>query len=158
MKIETKVNIYSTVFYSIVFGVLFTLASGLITNRVIDWPSFPASVLASVVASIIVGMVIPIGKCGVAVASKLAKPGTFLFTFIMYSVLMLIMLVFLCPILTLIIGCVIMGASAVAMLPSLYSFLIPFFLIGIVFLMLAGGFIMKLAMKCAGVPNEGKNS
>lgn len=153
MKIETKVNIYNTLFMSIFFGVVFTIVGGLIINGAVDWYNFPVEALVGVVVGFIVGMVIPIGKWGAAVASKVAKPGTFLFNLILYTVLLLIILLFMCPILTLFIGCVIMGAPVEAILPNLYSLFIPFFLIAIVILMLIGGYIMKLSMKCAGVPD-----
>jgi|GEM_PF-1973859 len=154
MKIETKVNIYNTLFMSIFFGVAFTVLGGLITNGAVDWHNFLVEALVGIVVGFIVGMVIPIGKWGAAVASKVAKPGTFLFNLILYTVLLIIILLFMCPILTLFIGCVIMGAPVAAVLPSSYSLFIPFFLIALVNLMLFGGYIMKLSMKCAGVPDK----
>jgi hypothetical protein len=64
------------------------------------------------------------------------------------------MLTIMCPILTLFIGCVIMGAPVAAMLDirRIYSLYIPFYLIAIIILMLFGSSLMKLSMKCAGVP------
>lgn len=154
MQIEKKVNVYNTLFMSILIGVAFTIVGGLITNGAVDWKNFPIQVFAGVVVGFLVGMVIPIEKWGIALAGKLAKPGTFLFNLIMYAVLLVIMLLFMCPILTLFIGSVLLGAPIAAVLPNLYSLFIPFLLIGIVIVPLVGGFIMKLSMKCAGVPGE----
>lgn len=153
MKIEIKVIIYNTLFFSILFGVSFTIVGGLITNGAVDWHNFLVEALVGIVVGFIVGMVIPIGKWGTALAGKVAKPGSLLFNLIMYTVLLLIILLFMCPILTLFIGCVIMGAPVAAMLPHLFSLFIPFFFIALVILMLFGGYIMKLSMKCAGVPD-----
>ena len=49
-----------------------------------------------------------------------------------------------------------MGALVAAMLPNLFSFFIPFFLIGIVFIRIFGKLVTKLAMGLAGVPREVK--
>jgi hypothetical protein len=64
------------------------------------------------------------------------------------------MLLFMCPTMTLFIGCVIQGAPVAALLSNLYSLAIPVFLIAIVIVMLVGDFVTKLAMKCAGVPER----
>lgn len=154
MKVETKVKIYSALFFSIIIGVVLTLVGGLITSGKVDWNGFPLQALVGIVVGFIVGFIIPIGSWSAAVASKAAKPGTFLFNFIMYSVLLFIMLLFMCPLLTLFMGSVLMGAPVAAVLPNSYSLLIPFFVIGLVILMIFGGTIMKLAMKCAGAPKE----
>ncbi|MFZ7121378.1 MAG: hypothetical protein ACOWWH_10545 [Eubacteriaceae bacterium] len=103
-----------------------------------------------------VGLIIPIGKWGAALAGKAAKPGTFLFNLIMYAFILVVMLIFMSPALTVFIGSVLHGAPVIAVLPSSYSLFIPFFLIGIVLIMIVGGPIMKLALKCAGVPKAVK--
>jgi hypothetical protein len=154
MKTETKVNIYNSLFISILFGVSFTILGGLILSGSIDWENFPAEAIFGVAVSFAIGMAIPGGKWGFALASKVAKPGSLLFSFIMYTIILAIMLTLMCPILTLFIGCVIMGAPLAAMLNirSMFSLYIPFYGIAIIILMLCGNLLMKLAMKCAGVP------
>lgn len=154
MKIETKVNIYNTLFSSIIFGATFTILGGLITSGTVDWPNFPVTVLVGSLVGLIIGAIIPIGKWGSAVASKLAKAGTFLFNLVMYAVLLIIILLFMCPILTVFIGSVLHGAPVAAVLPGSFGLFIPFFLIGLVLLMIFGGWIMALSMKCAGVPKS----
>lgn len=154
MKIETKINLYSTLFYSIFFGVVFTIVGGLITSGAIDWPNFPATVLVGLVVGLVVGLIIPLGKWSIALANMVAKPGTFLYSLVMNTVILVIMLLFMSPTLTIFIGSVLHGAPVAAVLPSSFSLFIPFFLIGSVLLMIFSGLIMKLAMKCAGVPNE----
>lgn len=156
MKIETKVNIYFTLLASILFGVAFTIMGGLLTSGAVDWYNFPAEALVGVGAGFIIGVVIPLGQWSAAVASKMAKPGTWLFNLVMYTVLLIIILLFMCPILTLFIGCVIMGAPVAAMLPHSYSLFVPFFVIALILLMLCGDYLLKLSMRCAGVPNEGR--
>jgi hypothetical protein len=152
MRAEIKVNAYNTLFVSVLFGVAFTMIGGLITNGSIDWHNFLIEVIFSIVVGFIVGMVIPGGKFGSALADKVAKPGTLFFNLIMYTVLILIMLLFMCPILTLFIGCIIMGASIISVLPNLFSLYIPFFIIAVLILTLFGDYLIKLSMKCAGVP------
>lgn len=154
MKMETKINLYTNLFNSLIFGALFTILGGLLTSGAVDWANFPLTALVGILAGFIIGMVLPIGKWGAAVAGKVAKPGTFLFNLVMYAVLLVIFLVFMCPILTLFIGSVLMGAPVAVMLPNAYSLFLPFFGIGLVVLMIFGGQVMKLALKCAGVSGE----
>jgi hypothetical protein len=154
MKTETKVAIYNSLFISIVFGVSFTILGGLITSGSIDWDNFLVEALFGIAVGFAVGMAIPGGKWGFALASKMAKPGSLLFNFIMYTIILLIMLTIMCPVLTLFIGCVIMGAPLTAMLPGMFSLYIPFFIIAIIILMLFGNSLMKLSMKCAGAAVE----
>lgn len=158
MKMETKINLYSTLFYSLFFGVIFTIVGGLITSGAVDWPNFPATVLVGAAVGLVIGLIIPLGKWSMTLASKTAEPGTFLYSLVMNTVVLVIMLIFMCPVLTIFIGSVLHGAPVVAVLPGSYSLFIPFFLIGIVLLMIFSGFIMKLAMKCAGVPNAAIDS
>ncbi|MFZ7121617.1 MAG: hypothetical protein ACOWWH_11795 [Eubacteriaceae bacterium] len=154
MKTEAKVKLFNTLFFSIIIGVVFTIAGELVTNGAILWDIFPIKSLVGIILGFIVGIIIPGGKCGVVLARKVANPDTFLFNFIMYAVLLLMTLVFMCPILTVFTDCVLMGAPVANVLSSSYSLFIPFFLIGIVLLMIFGGLIMKLSMKCAGVLNN----
>jgi hypothetical protein len=154
MKTETKINLYNSLFISVLFGVAFTILGGLILSGSIDWKNFLPEALFGIAVGFAIGMVIPGGKWGFALASKVAKPGSLFFNFIMYTIILIIMLTIMCPILTLFIGCVIMGAPVAAMLDirSIYSLYIPFYLIAIIILMLFGGSLMKLSMKCAGAP------
>lgn len=157
MKVETKINIFSNLFYGIFFGIIFTIIGGLIASGTVDWVNFPITVLVGVIVGFTVGMIIPVGKWSVALANKLAKPGTFLFNFIMYSVILLVLLLFMCPVLTVFMGSFLYGAPVMAVLPGSFSLFIPFYLIGIVLLMIFGGLIMKLAIKCAGAPDPAQN-
>jgi hypothetical protein len=154
MKIETKINIYNGLFISVLFGVAFTILSGLLLSGSIDWDHFLIEALFGIAVGFAIGMVIPGGKWGFALASKAAKPGSLLFSFLMNTIILVIMLTLMCPILTLFIGCVIMGAPIAAMLDirTMFSLYIPFYLIAIIMLMLLGNPLMKLATKCAGVP------
>jgi hypothetical protein len=154
MKFETKMNIYTTLFNSIIFGVVFTVAGGLLTTGAVDWPNFFITLLVGMTVGFIVGVVIPMGKLGFALGSKIAKPGTFFAKLIMNTVIVVVMLVFMCPVLTLFISSGIYGAPVVAVLPHIFDLFIPFFFIAIVIAMISGEFIKKLAMKCAGTPIE----
>ena len=157
MKAETKANIYNNLFINILFGTAFTIVGGLITNRRVDWHSFPIQTLVSILIGSVIGMVIPAGKLGAALARKVARPGTFLFKLVMYIVLLLIMLLLMCPILSLFIGCILQGAPVGAILPHMYSLFIPFFLMALVIVMFAGDYIMKLSRKCAGIVVQSSN-
>jgi hypothetical protein len=154
MKTETKINVYYGLFISVLFGVAFTILGGLFLSGSIDWDNFLIEATFGIAVGFAIGMVIPGGKWGFALASKVAKPGSLPFNFLMYTIILVIMLTLMCPILTLFIGCVVMGAPIAAMLDirSMFSLYIPFYLIAIIILMLLGNPLMKLAMKCAGVP------
>lgn len=154
MKKETKFNLINNLFNSIVFGVTFTILGGLITAGAVDWVHFPISALVGILVGFVIGMIIPLGKISGAVAGKVSKPGTFLFNLVMYAVLLVIILIFMCPILTIFMGSVLMGAPIAAVLPNAYALFLPFLGIGLILLMLFGGAIMKLSMKCAGVTPE----
>ena len=104
------------------------------------------------VVGLLVGLIIPIGKWSSELATKAAKPGTFLYNLIMFAFILLLMLIFMRPALTVFIGSVLYGSPVAAVLPNSYSLFLPLFLIGNVLLLIVGGHIMKLAMKCAGVP------
>jgi hypothetical protein len=150
MKKETKFNILNNLFNSIVFGVTFTIIGGLITAGTVDWPHFPISALVGVLVGFVIGLIIPIGKIGAAVASKVSAPGTFLFNLVMYAVLLVIILIFMCPLLTIFMGSILMGAPIAAVLPNSYTLFFPFLGIGLVLLMILGDSITKLAMKVSG--------
>ncbi|MEO1817050.1 MAG: hypothetical protein ABGU93_15820 [Acetobacterium sp.] len=154
MKLETKVNLYNNLFNSIIFGITFTIIGGLITTGAVDWASFPISALVGVMAGFVIGLIIPIVKIGAIVAGKLSKPGTFLFNLIMNTVLLILILLFMCPALTIFMGSVLMGEPISAVLPNSYALFLPFFFIGLILLMVFSGLIMKLSMKCAGITAE----
>ncbi|EHL07383.1 hypothetical protein HMPREF0322_01943 [Desulfitobacterium hafniense DP7] len=150
MKVETKVKVYSNLSFSILFGVLFTIVGGLLTNGAVDWAGFPLTALVGIAVGFTIAMVLPLGKWGAVVAGKVAKPDTFLFNLVMNAVLLIAILAFMCPILNLFIGSVLMGAPVAVILPQSYALYIPFFLIGLGVTALLGGLIMKLVLKCAG--------
>lgn len=154
MKKETKFNLLNNLFNSIVFGVTFTILGGLITAGAVDWPHFPISALVGVLVGFVIGLIIPIGKIGAAVAGKVSTPGTFLFKLVMYAVLLVTILIFMCPILTIFMGSVLMGAPIAAVLPNSYALFFPFFIVGLVLLMVFGGFITKFSMSVSGIQME----
>lgn len=150
MKVETKIKIYSNLCFSTLFGVLFTILGGLLTNGAVDWVGFPLTALVGIAVGFTITMILPLGKWGAAVAGKVAKPGTFTFNLVMNAVLLIAILTFMCPILNLFIGAVLMGAPVAVILPQSYTLYIPFFLIGLGITALFGDLIMKLVLKCAG--------
>ncbi|WKY45030.1 hypothetical protein Q5O14_02720 [Eubacteriaceae bacterium ES2] len=158
MKNDKKFNLISNLFNSIVFGLTFTILGGLITSGTVDWVHFPISALVGVAVGFVIGLIIPIGKIGAAVASKITTPGTFFFNLVMYAVLLVIILIFMCPILTIFMGSVLMGAPIAAVLPNSYALFFPFLGIGLVLLMILGGPITKLAMKVSGFEPENQQS
>ncbi|MBI4856206.1 MAG: hypothetical protein HY818_05675 [Acetobacterium woodii] len=159
MKKETKFNLLNNLFNSIVFGVTFTIVGGLITAGAVDWLHFPISALVGVFVGFVLGMIIPLGKISGGLASRIATPGTFLFNLVMYTVLLVIILIFMCPILTIFMGSVLMGAPIAAVLPNSYALFLPFLVIGLILLMVFGGLITKFSMKCAGMtPNFDQES
>ena len=97
----------------------------------------------------IMGMLIPSEKISGTIASKVAQPDTFLFRLVMYSVLMVISLIYMCPLMTIIKGCLIMGAPLKALIPSMYSLFVPFFILCTAALMIVGDPIMNLAKRLA---------
>jgi hypothetical protein len=111
MKTETKINVYNSLFISVLFGVAFTILGGLILSGSIDWKNFLPEAIFAIAVGFAIGMVIPGGKWGFALASKVTKPGTLLFNLVMYTLILIIMLTIMCPVLTLFIGCVVMGAA-----------------------------------------------
>jgi hypothetical protein len=152
MTTETKLGVFTNLFFSMLFGVVFTIAGGLFAGGSVDWKNFPAEAIVGIAVGFTVSTALPVGKWGAALAGKAAKPGSFLFKLIVNIFLILIMLLFMCPTMTLFVGCVIQGAPVMAMLPNMYSLAIPFFFIALVLVLLAGDFVMKLAIKCAGAP------
>ncbi|WKY45023.1 hypothetical protein Q5O14_02685 [Eubacteriaceae bacterium ES2] len=158
MSIEKKINLYLTLLNSLFYGVIFTILGGLITTGAVDWPHFPVTVLVGAVVGIIVGLVVPLGKWAQAVADKVSTPGKFLYNLAMNVVILIIMLVFMCPVFTVFIGSVLYGAPVLAVLPGSFTLFLPFFGIGLVLATIFGGLILKLALKLAGVPDTQKEN
>lgn len=143
-----KAVIYNTLFNSTIFGVVFTFAGGLLQGG-IDWPTVPIQIIAAIVVGFLIGVLIPSARWGAILGSKLAKPESFLFKFIVYSVIMIGMLVFMCPIITIFVACVLNGAPLAAAVPSLYGTFIPFYIIGVLILLIFGDMVAGFAIKCA---------
>ena len=62
-----------------------------------DIKSIAVQFAAGFVIGTIVSTIVPVGEIGAAVASKFSAPGSPAFSFFMFNVILLIMLVFMCP-------------------------------------------------------------
>lgn len=142
-------NFFVSLFNSVVFGVLFTFAGAPLSGQPIDWSTIPAQVIVGTVIGLAVSLLIPSGKWGAILASKVGKPGSFLFRFVMYSVILVTMLIFMCPILTVFTACILGHAPVMAVIPGVYALFLPFYFIGITVLVLAGDWITGLAIRCS---------
>ena len=128
---------------------VFTFSSSILKGHGIKWASIPLEIIVGFVIGMTISILIPIGKWGEILAKKVGRPGSFLFKLVMYSVILGIMLIFMCPILTVFMGSVVNGAPVLAVLPASYSLYIPFFVIGLIGSLILGDFLFKLAMMCA---------
>lgn len=144
---DKKTNLFLTIYMGIVFSIVFTVVGGLLNG--FDWAAVPIQFLVGLAVGVAVGLIIPVGDVGAAVAGKLCKPGTPGFTFIMFNVILLLMLLFMCPIMTVIFGCVLGGAPLPAVLPGAYSTFMPFYIPGTIVLQLVGDKVAALAAKTA---------
>lgn len=140
---------FVNLFNSLLFGSVFTFAGPLVSGQPIDWGSLPIQLVVGIGVGMLVGAVIPAGKWGGMLAGKAAKPGSLLFKFIMYSVILVVMLTFMCPVMTVVFACVLGGAPVMAVLPTAYGMFVPFYVIGIISLMLVGDIVTNAAIKCA---------
>ena len=140
-------NLFLTIYMGIVFSIVFTVVGGLLNG--FDWAAIPVQFLVGLVVGVAVGLIIPVGEIGGAVAAKLCQPGTPGFTFVMFNVILLLMLLFMCPIMTVIFGCVLGGAPLSAVLPGAYSTFMPFYIPGSIVLQLIGNKVAALAAKTA---------
>ena len=70
---------------------------------------------------------------------------------LLHSVILIVMLVFMCPALTIFIASIQGGAPVMAVLPASYNLAVPFYFVGIVALMLVGDFVTNAALKCAHI-------
>ena len=142
-------NFFVSLFNSLLFGVIFTFAVPIFNGQGIVWGQVPVQLVANFLVGLIISLVIPSGKWGGMLAGKIAKPGSVLFKFILRSVILLIMLLFMCPIMAVLFACVMGGAPVAAVLPTSYSVYLPLYIVGVVILMLIGDYVTNLAMKCA---------
>lgn len=149
MSEKVKITVYSNLLYAVFFGAFLSATGGLFVDGTIDLRGFPLMFFVSTGIGFIMGMLIPSGKISGTIASKVAQPGTFLFRLVMYSVLMVIILIYMCPLMTIIKGCLIMGTPLKALIPSMYSLFVPFFILCTAALMIVGDPIMNLAKRLA---------
>ena len=143
-----KANVYNAFFFSVIFGVLFAFVGSAVQGK-IDWPTIPPQIIVAIIVGFVVGLVIPSGKWGAALAMKVSKPGSVLFRFIMFSVILIVMLIFMCPLITLFMVCVLGKAPIAVAVPLFYSMFIPFYITGIIFLVIFGDRVAGFAVKCA---------
>ncbi|MDO5391915.1 MAG: hypothetical protein Q4F24_12625 [Eubacteriales bacterium] len=149
MKKELKVRILSSVFYGIFFGVVLTIVGSILNNGRIVCENFPMQFISSTVISTFMGMLIPGGMISSVITEKITKPGTVLYKAIFNSILMVIILLYMCPLMTIFYGCVIGGASIAAVLPGMFSMAPAFWVVCVLLLMIVGDSIMNLAIRIA---------
>ena len=142
-------NFFVSLFNSRLFGIVFTFVGPLLTGQPIIWPDIPAQILVGTGIGLAISLIIPAGAWGGMLAAKVAKPGSILFRFVMYSVILVTMLTFMCPILTVFIACVQGGAPVMAVLPGSYAMAPIFYAVGIVMLVLIGDPVTALAIRCS---------
>jgi hypothetical protein len=142
-------NLFVSLFNSLLFGVVFTFVGPVLSGQSIIWGDIPAQIIVGVVIGLAVSLIIPAGAWGGMLAAKVSKPGSILFKFVMYSVILVTMLTFMCPILTVFIACVQGGAPLMAVLPGAYSMAPAFYAVGIVLLLLVGDAVTGFAIRCS---------
>lgn len=145
-----KAAMFNGIFCSILFSVVFTFEAGLLQGH-IDWPTIPIQIIFGTIVGFLICTVIPCAHWGEQLGAKLVKPGSVLFKIIMYSTLLLVMLTFMCPIITIFVVCVLNKApfAAIASIPALYGTFFPFLITGVLLLLVLGDAIVALAIKCA---------
>lgn len=142
-------SFFVNLFNAIWISALFTLVVPLLNGQGIVWKAFPIQLIISIIVGFVITTVLPVGKWGAMLAGKAAKPGSLLFRFIMKSVIMVIMLIFMCPVMAVLFGCLFGGAPLMAVLPTAYNVFLPLYVIGMILLMLVGDQINGLAVKCS---------
>ena len=142
-------NFFVSLFNSVLFGVVFTFVGPIVSGQPIAWADVPAQIIVGIVIGLGVSLVIPAGKWAGILAAKVAKPGSILFKFVMYSVILVTMLTFMCPILTIFIACIQGGAPLMAVLPGVYAMAPTFYLVGVPMLILVGDPITAFAIRCS---------
>lgn len=150
MSKEFKANIYISLINSVIFGTLFSVLGSLMSSGTIDWNNLPAQIVVGIIVGFLISMILPAGKWGAALATKVASPGSFLFRLVLFSVILISLLIFMCPLLTWFAACVQGGAPLQAITSSLYAPFVPFYIIGITILLVVGDKITALANKLAG--------
>ena len=145
-----KAAMFNSIFCSILFSVVFTFEAGFLQGH-IDWPTIPVQIIFGTVVGFIICTIIPCAHWGEMLGAKFAKPGSILFKIIMFSTLLLVMLTFMCPIITIFVVCGLNKApfAAIASIPALYGTFFPFLITGVLLLLVVGDAIMALAIKCA---------
>lgn len=143
-----KIGTYISLFNSALMGVLFTAVGTMIGGSIV-WRDIAIQVVVSLIAGFVIGIVIPADRWGGKIAEKVAKPGTVLYKFIMYSVILAVMLTCMCPILAVFMGCIVNGAPLSVALTGCYQLVIPFYCVGITTLVLVGDRVIAIATKCA---------
>lgn len=154
MSTEQKVAVYNNLFMSVIFGILFSLAGGIILNGSIDWSVFGIQAIASAIVGFVIGLIIPVGKWSMLIAEVLEQPGTYFYKLISAAVLLIVLLFLMLPIITIFMGVVVQGVSVESLTSSIYVLFVPFLFIGLMVVPLISGPIMKLSMKCAGMTRQ----
>ena len=154
MNYNLKVSVFSSLFYGILFGAILTIVCSLLMNGKVIWSDFPLGFVVSVVISTVLGILIPAGKLGAIVALKFCKPNTLAFKAVMYSILMIIILLYMCPAMTFFNGYVLGGVPLDVLIPVAYDLFLPLFLICLPIVLLVGDPIMKFAQRCEGKQKE----
>ena len=152
---DKKTAFILTLYNTILFTVIFTVVGGLVNG--FDWKAVPGQAAIGFIIGFCVGSIIPVGDFGGAVAAKLFPPGTRGFGLVMNQVTLLIMLVFMCPLMTIAFGSILGGAPIMAGLSASFNLFIPFYIVGSIVLELVGSKVTALAIKTAhpnGMPNE----
>lgn len=146
---QWKVKLYSSLLNGIFFGVVLTIIGNVINNGSIDWSQFPIGFLSSTIIGTIMGIIIPGGKISEILTKKFVKPGTFLYKVIFNCFLMGIILLYMCPLMTIFNGCILGGATIMMVLPDMFLMAPYFFVICVPLLLFIGDSIMNLAFKLA---------
>ena len=144
---DKKTSNYLNCIMAFFFTAVFTLVGGLVNG--FDWKAVPMQFIVGLALGLIVGFIIPAGDVGGAIAAKICQPGTRGFSFIMFNVILVIMLIFMCPLMTVAFASVLGGVPVAAVLPSAYDLFVPFYVVGSLLLMLVGEPAVKLAEKLA---------
>lgn len=139
---------------STMFGCIFTIVGSLVTTGTVDWQAFPMQAVVGILIGCVVGLILPAAKIAAFITGRLAKPNTLFYKMLFNAILMASILVFICPLITLLNGKVFSNVPMSQLLPNMYAFFIPFLIAGFIALMLFGDLIMKLSLKCAGVNTE----
>jgi len=142
-------NFFVSLFNSLLFGVVFTFVGPIVGGQPIIWGDVPAQIIVGVGIGLGVRLIIPAGAWVGVLVEKQRQPGSSLLSFVMNMVILVTMLTFMCPILTIFIACVQGGAPLMAVLPGCYAMAPTFYVVGIVLLLLVGDPVTNAAIRCA---------